>query len=277
MTGTDPRQQSFDVRLSGDDGAIESSAVPAFLLEYRMGFVKQFATLAVIGLGLGTAVNPAFAQSTFAGFYGQVSTGYEHNRTGSFSLVGTENGGTPNTSTSATLSSDSMPLVIGLGYTFDLHNRFTLGVGIDYSALSQDTDTAGFSYPSIGSTTAYDYHVTVSNRLNVFLAPGYAIDNTKMAYLKLGYSNQQLQYAQNNCCSSPSNKAHVDGYLLGLGYKQMISTGSLNGLYGFVEANYQAYSKADLSSTYTDESGGTVTANPTSSAYNVLLGVGYRF
>jgi hypothetical protein len=240
-----------------------------------MNFVKQFAALAV--LGLGTAANPALAQSAFTGFYGQVSTGYEHNSTKSFSLVGTDYGSTPNTSTSAALSSDNMPLVLGLGYTFDLVDRFTLGVGIDYSALSQDTSTAGFSYPSIGSSTAYDYHVTVSNRLNVFLSPGYAIDESKLAYLKLGYSNQQLQFAQSNCCSTPSNKANVSGFLIGLGYKQMISVGSYNGLYGFVEANYQAYSDADLSSTYTDGPGGTVSANPASRAYNFLLGVGYRF
>ncbi len=170
-----------------------------------------------------------------------------------------------------------MPLIIGLGYTFDLHDRFTLGVGIDYSAISTDTNVAGFSYPSTGDPTAYDYHVTISNRVNVFLSPGYAIDKTKLAYLKLGYSNQQLQYAQNNCCSSPSNKASVDGYLIGVGYKQMISAGAYNGLYGFVEANYQAYSNADLSSTYTDGPGGTVTANPASNTYNFLVGVGYRF
>ena len=244
-------------------------------MDHLMNFVKQLTVTTV--MGLSAAINPVMAQSTFTGFYGQVSTGYEHNTIESMSLVGTDNGGMPNTSISNTLSSNNMPLVLGLGYTFKLHDRFVLGVGIDYSALSQATDVAGFSYPSTGSPTAYDYHVTVSNRFNVFLSPGYAIDDTKLAYLKLGYSTQQLQYTQNNCCSAPSNKTSVNGYLLGVGYKQMIATGPYDGLYGFVEANYQSYSKADLTSTYTDGPGGTVTANPASHAYNLLVGIGYRF
>jgi len=237
--------------------------------------VKQFAALAVLSLGI--TINPAFAQSAFSGFYGQISTGYEHNSAESFGMVGTNNGGSPRSTTDPSFSSDSMPLVIGLGYTFQMPDRFTLGIGFDYSALSQDTNIAGVSQPGIVNAPVFDYHLTVSNRLNVFLSPGYAIDDNKLAYLKLGYSNQQLQYTQNNCCSAPSNKANVDGYLVGLGYKQMISAGSYNGLYGFVEANYQSYSKADLYATYTDGVGGKTTATPTSSAYNFLLGVGYKF
>jgi len=251
-----------------------TNPTPLFL-ECTMNLYKQLATTAAIGLA--TASSPALAQSAFTGFYGQIATGYEHNTTDAFSLTGADYGDTPYTSTSATLSSDSMPLVLGIGYTFDLHNGFTLGFGMDYSALSQATNVAGFSYPDTGSAAAYDYHVTLSNRFNVFLSPGYVIDDTKLAYLKLGYSSQQLRYTQNNCCSAPSNNARVNGYLIGVGYKQMISAGAYSGLYGFVEANYQGYSSADMSSTYTDGPGGTVSASPASSAYNVLIGVGYTF
>jgi hypothetical protein len=168
-------------------------------------------------------------------------------------------------------------LVVGLGYTFEINDRYTLGVGIDYSALPQNTSIAGISDADSDNGPVFDYHLTISNRLNLFLSPGYAIDDTKLAYLKFGYSNQQVQYSQNNCCSTPSNKDRVDGYLIGLGYKQMISTGSLKGLYGFVEANYQAYSRAHLHATYTDGVGGKTTADPTASAYNILVGVGYTF
>jgi len=240
-----------------------------------MKIIKEIAALSV--LVLGTVANPAVAQSAFTGFYGQISTGYEHNSAQSFDMIGTDNGGTPGNKSDGSFSSDSMPLVIGLGYTFQMTDRFMLGVGIDYAPLSQETSVAGISDSDEVGALVFDYHLTVSNRLNVFLSPGYAIDNNKLAYLKLGYSNQQLQYAQNNCCSTPSNKAHVDGYLIGLGYKQMISAGSFEGLYGFVEANYQSYSKADMNATYTDGVGGTTTATPSSSAYNVLVGVGYRF
>lgn len=214
----------------------------------------------------------AFAQSAFVGFYGQVSTGYENNTVESVNLTGTDTGQSPNVSTSSSPSSSSAPLVLGLGYTFKLQEKFTLGLGVDYAALTQTTQASGFSYPNI-SSNSYDYDFSISNRFNIFIAPGYAIDDKKLAYVKLGYSNQDVQYSQTNCCSSPSNKANVSGYVLGLGYKQIIS----NGLYGFIEANYYAYSKANMSSTYSDGPGGTVSANPNLNAYNVLVGLGYKF
>jgi hypothetical protein len=215
----------------------------------------------------------AFAQSAFEGFYGQISTGYESNTVNSASLTGQDYGGTPNVSNSASPSAHSAPLVFGLGYTFLVKDKFTLGVGIDYSALTQTTSAAGFYYPAFGSSDVYDYDFSVSNRFSLFVTPGYAIDADKLAYVKLGYTTQQVQYAQTNCCSTPSNKSNVNGYVLGLGYKQMIK----NGLYAFVEANYYSYDKSSLSSTYTDGPGGTVSANPKSNAYNFLVGVGYRF
>jgi len=213
----------------------------------------------------------AFAQSQFAGAYGQISTGYENNRVSSAQLTGTPYGGTPNTTNSVSTNNSSAPLVLGLGYLFPVQNNFTLGLGVDYSTLTQETNSTAFYYP--GDSSNYNYKFTISNRFSIFAAPGYAIDKDKLAYAKLGYSSQSVQYSQTNCCSSPSNKAQVGGYVLGLGYKQLITSG----LYGFVEANYYAYAKPSLSSSYTDDGGGTVTSNPNVSAYNLLLGLGYRF
>jgi outer membrane immunogenic protein len=214
-----------------------------------------------------------FAQSAFQGFYGQVSSGYEVNRINSVRLTGQDNGGLPNISNSASPSAHSAPLVFGLGYTFLVKDKFTLGLGIDYSPLTQTTNAAGFYYPGFSVEDVYNYNFSVSNRLSVFLSPGFAIDTDRLAYVKLGYSTEQVKYAQTNCCSTPSNKANVNGYVLGLGYKQMIK----HGLYAFAEANYYAYDKANLSSSYSDGPGGTVSANPKSTAYNFLLGIGYRF
>lgn len=218
--------------------------------------------------------NSVFAQSQFAGAYGQIATGYENNRVSSAQLIGKDFGGTPNTSNSVSATSGSAPLVLGLGYVFPVQNNFTLGVGVDYSTLTQETSPVSFYYPAINNSPNFNYKFTISNRFNIFAAPGYAIDKDKLVYAKLGYSNQSVQYSQTNCCSSsPSNKAQVSGYVLGLGYKQFIT----GGIYGFAEANYYAYAKPSLSSTYTDGPGGTVSSNPNVSAYNFLLGLGYKF
>ena len=230
--------------------------------------MKSKLLLACSGLMFSCTV---FAQSQFAGAYGQISTGYENNRVSSAQLTGTPYGGTPSTTNSVSTNTGSAPLVLGLGYLFPMKNNFTLGLGIDYSTLTQETGSSAFYYS--GDSDNYNYKFTISNRFSIFAAPGYAIDKDKLAYAKIGYSSQSVQYSQTNCCSSPSNKAQVSGYVLGLGYKQLIT----GGLYGFVEANYYSYAKPSLSSTYTDDGGGTVSSNPNVSAYNLLLGVGYRF
>lgn len=232
--------------------------------------IKAKLFLSCSGLILSSSV---FSQSQFAGAYGQIATGYENNRVSSAQLIGKDYGGTPNTSNSVSATNSSAPLVLGLGYLVPVQNNFTLGVGIDYSTLTQETSPAAFYYPSINNSPNFNYKFTISNRFSIFASPGYAIDRDKLAYAKLGYSSQSVQYSQTNCCSSPSNKAQVSGYVLGLGYKQLIA----GGVYGFAEANYYAYAKPSLSSTYTDGPGGTVSSNPNVSAYNFLLGLGYKF
>ena len=231
-----------------------------------------------INLLLGSCVfalsGSAFAQSQFVGAYGQISSGYEKNTVSSAQLTGTDYGDTPNKSNSLTATSGAAPLVLGVGYIFSVKNNLTLGVGVDYSALTQNTNPVGFYYSGVSSNT-YDYKFSMSNRLNVFIAPGYVIDRDKVLYAKLGYSTQNVQYSQTNCCSSPSTTAQVSGYVIGLGYKQLIT----EGLYGFAELNYYAYGRPDLLSTYSysNGSGGTISSNPNVSAYNFLFGLGYRF
>jgi outer membrane immunogenic protein len=249
---------------------IQIIATPSQSKRYLMKINARFAAITIAGLTMSGA---ALAQSAFEGFYGQVSTGFESNTVDSARLTGQHFGGIANVSNTVSPSANSAPLVFGLGYTFQVKDKFMLGLGVDYSALTQTTSTAGFFYPGTGSTDVYDYNFTVSNRFSLFVTPGYAIDRDKLAYVKLGYTNQRLKYSQTNCCSVPSNTDNVNGYVLGLGYKQIIT----QGLYAFVEANYYAYQSASLSSTYADGPGGTVSSNPSSNAYNILVGVGYKF
>uniref|UniRef100_UPI004048A644 outer membrane protein n=1 Tax=Orrella sp. TaxID=1921583 RepID=UPI004048A644 len=245
-------------------------ATPCLTKRYLMKIKILVAAIATAGLTMSGA---AMAQSAFEGFYGQVSTGFESNTVDSAQDTGQDNNGVANLSNIASPSVNSAPLVLGLGYTFLVKDKFTLGLGVDYSALTQTTNTVGFYYPGTGSTNVYNYNFTVSNRFSLFVTPGYAIDRDKLAYVKLGYTNQRIKYSQTNCCSAPSNTDNVNGYVLGLGYKQILT----QGLYAFVEANYYAYEKSRLSSTYADGPGGTVSASPSSSAYNFLVGVGYKF
>ena len=69
----------------------------------------------------------------------------------------------------------------------------------------------------------------------------------------------------------------MSGYIVGLGYKQIIQ----GGLYGFAEANYMGYGdiSGSVTQSYTDGTPGTFTSRTSASlnAYNLLIGVGYKF
>ena len=234
----------------------------------------------LISILFASTVSPLFAQSAFEGFYGQVATGYESNSYTSInqSIVG---GGTTWTGNASNKSTSGAPLVLGVGYNYGLSKEFLLGIGFDYSALSQST--GNFSYATInnnfGNTfTTYNQSFKVSNRINLYITPGYALSKDTLAYLKAGYSMQQLEFSQgadpiNRIESGFISTKNINGFVLGLGYKQMIA----NGFYGFAEANYMSYEKTSINGTF--RSGGNLsdTSNPSLSAYNLLVGVGYKF
>jgi hypothetical protein len=232
----------------------------------------------LLALAATAFVGSVSAQSAFEGFYGQVATGYENNTIQNTNLTAQDVGGKPFTSSGGgTATSGSAPLVVGLGYTFSVTPSYTVGLGIDYSALYQNTGNANYSFAANGGdSTAFNYKI--SNRYNIYVTPGYVIDKDKLAYLKVGYSNQGVQASEQNCgngCAASTNTANVSGYVLGLGYKQIIT----GGIYGFAEANYYNYSKASLNGTYsnTDGTKGNYSLNPGVNAYNFLVGVGYKF
>jgi hypothetical protein len=212
----------------------------------------------------------AMAQSAFEGFYGQVSTGYENNSANSTSVL---TGPAPfQTIGLGSSSKGSVPLVVGLGYTFSLTPQYLLGIGADYSTLSSTLDNANISCATCSGAQT---QVKVSNRYSVYVTPGYQIDKDKMAYLKAGYSNQKVQ-EQLAGTAKPTGaqlgSATTGGYVLGLGYKQIID----GGFYGFGEANYYSYSGASLNNTLSD--GTTLSGNnPKTTAYNFLVGLGYKF
>ena len=232
----------------------------------------------------------AMAQSAFEGFYGQIGTGYENNSITNVST--TINGISGNTSSNsasfANQTKSGMPAVIGVGFNYPITKEFLLGLGADYSLTSQKTSeaTSGVIVSTPASSGSYiigSQQTEISNRTNIFLTPGYAIDKDKLVYFKAGYSQQQLKYTwptqsgtgnYTNLNAMSSSKT-ASGYVLGLGYRQIIA----GGLYGFGEANYYSYGNANVSTNVSSASGNNyaVSAPLGSSAYTLLVGVGYKF
>jgi outer membrane immunogenic protein len=255
----------------------------------------------ILGAALLTAITTGVnAQSVFQGFYGQLATGYESNSVSSLSQTDNSrsNSGSGTYLTNFSASSQTFgnaPLVLGLGYNFSVAPKWLLGLGVDYSALSQtssnfsQTITSAFedgvSDPTNVGAKINGNSVKVSNRVNIFVAPSYEIDKDKLLYLKAGYSMVNVKYQGGSSGQAPDGSAitgfqplngnkNVSGFLVGLGYKQVIS----GGLYGFAEGNYMSYGKANISSSVNNGSSTTTSSvNPSLNSYQLLVGIGYRF
>lgn len=219
----------------------------------------------ILLVALLTAASSAMAQSAFEGAYGQLGVGYDNNTVDS-------SGATVNgfATTAPQGSGGSFASTVGLGYNFAINNQVLLGLGVDYGFVNSSQFTGS-------NSTFTNVGFKVSNRYNVFVAPGYAIDKDKLAYLKVGYSNQSVKITDEDSGSATKGETtaqgNAGGYVLGLGYKQIIT----GGFYGFGEANY--YNYGGVASTSKTLSDGTVSSNysPKSSAYQFLVGLGYKF
>lgn len=249
-----------------------------------MKSAKLLLALAATGL----VATSAFAQkSAFQGFYGQLATGYENNSTSNGNLITSDPGSTPNTWSASNQSFGGAPLVIGAGYNFSVAPKWVVGIGADYSFLPQTSSTYSASNPTNGSNdaggTLAGATYKTSNRYNIFITPGYEIDKDKLVYLKAGYSSVSLtsngptsyidngDAMNNNTIRAGSQSKTLNGYVLGLGYKQFIT----GGIYGFAEGNYMSYSKANFA--LTDANGTSISSNPGLASYQLLVGVGYKF
>jgi outer membrane immunogenic protein len=225
----------------------------------------------------------AMAQSAFQGFYGQIATGYENN---SFSSTNYSGGQAPATSgdtwNSGNQTANGVPLVIGLGYNFSVAPKWLIGLGVDYSALSQESSTYNSTFSTAPGNFLSGSKLQASNRINIFVTPGYEIDKDKLVYLKAGYSMVDVKqtFPGSYTDVAPANSdpnlnlgsqsKSAGGYVVGLGYKQMIASG----FYGFAEANYMSYDKPSFSAI---RNGYTVSSNPSLNSFQALVGVGYKF
>jgi len=236
---------------------------------------------------IAQSASQATAQSAFEGAYGQLASGYENNTYSNLSGTGSNTSqAIPDTWSTGNQSSSGAPLIIGLGYNFLLSPKWLLGIGADYSAISQQTSSYSSYSPTGGvnsvPATINGFQLQTSNRVNIFVAPGYVIDKDKLVYLKAGYSSASMKETYANTITkstgttaltswSTSPSATVNGFVLGLGYKQMITSE----FYGFAEANYMSYGKPSFSSvnglTY------TLSNSPSLSTYQALVGIGYKF
>ena len=213
----------------------------------------------------------AMAQSAFDGFYAQVGIGYTNTSpTADNVTLAIKNGQYAGTYAlkSTYKSSNELTQQITAGYMAAIDNKFLLGLGVDY-----DPTKGNFrDITSVGPYgTVYVWQYKVKSHFNVFLTPAYAFDKDKLIYSKIGYSQS---YSEVYLEGSKNSNHIAKGYVVGLGYKQIIT----GGWYGFAEANYFLYPKTVQGSTGVSiRTAYTASQEVKSSGYDVVVGVGYKF
>jgi hypothetical protein len=228
-------------------------------------------TLIAAGIALAT-VATAQAQSKFEGAYGQLGVGF----TSTMPTLGGATltppaGNSPSSYGLGTSieSTNSFAGAIGLGYTFSVAPKFTVGLGIDYLPMAGQSGNYSLTNSSLSTPTLSGTYKQ-KQTYNVYVAPGLEITPDSMLYAKLGYSGSQFTYGDGGL-------QNLNGFLVGLGYKQIIS----GGLYGFAEANYTSYGQQNVGSTgpWGGNVSGTyaINANLSANTFTGLVGVGYKF
>ncbi len=220
-------------------------------------------TASIIGMS-ATAVN---AQSKFDGVYGQIGVGYESVQPSfSNSNVTVSGVGTAPIGTSIS-NSNGFTGVVTLGFMTTVSKDFLLGIGVDYSPIAGQTSNYS---ASVGGVSLGNGEYNKQNSYNIFISPGVAVGTDGLAYAKVGYTGASIK----DTFAGSSTTTNYTGYSLGLGYKQIIQ----GGLYGFGEFNYMSYGNKTASGS-SQYAGYTVSATSTSNAnaYNLLVGIGYKF
>ena len=221
----------------------------------------------LVALTTGVICTSVIAQSAFEGFYGQIATGYENNYVSPLvapTTIVTDGVSVFRTKEASSQSVSGVPLVLGVGYSFQVFPDWLIGIGGDYSVLSQTTSNytvknRNDTFPNPNNTIKF------SNRYNLFISPGFALDNDKLIYVKAGYSSEQTTANNGGTTPSTSFVTNRSGYIVGLGYKQIIT----KGLYGYGEFNYMNYGNKATTNSWANTANGSYSSqqsNPMVSA-----------
>jgi len=211
-----------------------------------------------IGLILSLAT-AAQASSNFNGFFIDAGVGYRNVNTSTSST--TKLNGTVIPSTFSAGGASNAVTVFSAGYNLPITSGYILGFGANISPASGQAQQV--------KAQALNQTITLSGtkplyNYGFFIAPSLVLGDG-LAYLKLGAQTQV-----NNSNTGPN----FNGYLFGLGYKQMI----YQSIYLYGEANYGFY-KSQTTTANRITSGQslntTVTTKPDGSRF--LLGLGYQF
>ena len=158
---------------------------------------------------------------------------------------------------------------IGLGYTYGINDRYTLGIAASYSLGASSAANGSFyaTLPSGANTSPTWFKYQIKDVWSVTVNPGYVIDKDKLAYAKVGMTGNTMGI---NGGTANYQTVNFTGYVLGLGYKQLVT----KSIYVLGEVNYAGISSKTAT---IQTNNGPLTGNVGGSGADVMVGVGYKF
>jgi hypothetical protein len=158
---------------------------------------------------------------------------------------------------------------ISIGYNFGINSSYVLGIGATiYPGNSSSASTMATN--AAGSVNGV---YNVANVFSIFISPGYAIDEDRLIYGKVGYTGATIHTSasDNPAGNFPQQSTYVNGVVFGVGYKQIV----WDAVYLFGEANYAMDRSRSVSLTTND--GFLVNSTAKATGFDFIFGVGYRF
>ena len=243
---------------------------------------KLLVAAAVAGL-----VGTANAQSAFDGVNVQLGVGMGTNsvqQSGSRSYTSSDASFTSSSSNNNVQSSKANVFGnISLGYSQGFANNFNLAANVFYMMGSDDAGTSNYSYSNSNlESNSGNSKNTLKNMWGIVLEPGYYFGKESLGFLKLGWAQGKVgitstdfDSTQDPATTSFSGSANTQGFLYGLGFKQMVSK---NVYLGF-EAYQIQFSSKSFSQTTVDSFGATQTGTLSLKPLNSYAGItlGYKF
>jgi hypothetical protein len=119
---------------------------------------------------------------------------------------------------------------LDLGYGISLSENVVLTPGFAYTP---GTNIVTSSY---SKDTAGLLNVPVKSRMDFYVASGFKLSTTQMFYVKSGYSSFKYGTSTDESGASQNGQPGRNGFLLGVGYKQLLNANSP----GYFHVSYTA-------------------------------------
>ena len=218
----------------------------------------------IIGLTISFLSTLASAQSSeFDGWSAQIGLGYQSS---DVTLDNVKQSGTAIAVTADKLKPSGTVMMLGVGYTASMTDKYTLGGMFEINALKSQS-SFGNTYFNGAKVASGGITNVLANQYQLSIVGGYKMEKDTLLYGKLGYVTAKSETTNED--ASAATSPNMSGYALGVGLKKLYDKKT----FGYIEANSIKFNNQDL----TDAGDSRITYTSGGSGYNIVVGIGMNF